>query len=131
MKLLMPSVAIAITFQVCTFVPQAIGQDDKAQAQRLHLMRPIPQSGGGRIELTASEIQRDLSNKANESIIQLKGNVEIKMITCVPTGRHDGKVCEGAMVMHADAVDYNEKTGEIDASGNVHITPHRFATAPQ
>lgn len=26
------------------------------------------------------------------------------------------------MVLHADAVDYNEATGQIDAHGNVHTT---------
>lgn len=36
---------------------------------------------------------------------------------------------EGAMVLRADAVEFNEKTGEIAASGDVLITPHR-AGAP-
>jgi lipopolysaccharide assembly outer membrane protein LptD (OstA) len=26
--------------------------------------------------------------------------------------------------MHADSVDFNEKTGEIQASGNVHVAPY-------
>lgn len=29
------------------------------------------------------------------------------------------------MVLHADVVDYNEKTHEIDAHGDVHIDPYR------
>jgi lipopolysaccharide assembly outer membrane protein LptD (OstA) len=27
------------------------------------------------------------------------------------------------MVLYADEVDYNEKSGEINARGNVHVTP--------
>jgi hypothetical protein len=127
MKLL--TLLVAIVCQSFNFVPQASCQGNKAQPDRLYLTRFIPESGGSRIELVASAVQRDLSNKASESIIQAKGNVEIKMITCTPTGRREGKVCEGAMVLHADAVEFNEKTGEIAASGHVHITPHR-AGAP-
>ena len=74
--------------------------------------------------MAASEVQRDISNKASESIIQLKGDVEIKMITCTPTAQHERKVCEGMMVLRADAAEFNEKTGEIAASGHVRITPH-------
>ena len=37
-----------------------------------------------------------------------------------------GHGCDnGAMVLHADVVDYNEKTHEIDAKGDVHIDPYR------
>jgi hypothetical protein len=32
------------------------------------------------------------------------------------------------MVLHADAVDYNEKTQEIDAHGDVRIEPYRSRT---
>jgi hypothetical protein len=120
---------VAIVCQSLTFVPRASCQDNKAQLDRLYLTRPIPEGGGGHVELAASEVQRDLSNKASESIIQLKGDVEIKMITCASTGRDERKVCGGAMVLRADAVEFNEKTGEIAASGHVRITPHR-AGAP-
>jgi hypothetical protein len=35
----------------------------------------------------------------------------------------EGNVCVGSpMVLHADAVDYNEATGQIDAHGDVHNT---------
>ena len=44
------------------------------------------------------------------------------MIMCSPGGHG----CDnGSMVLHADAVDYNEKTHEIDAHGGVHIEPYR------
>jgi lipopolysaccharide assembly outer membrane protein LptD (OstA) len=34
----------------------------------------------------------------------------------------------GSMVLHADTVDYYEKTGEIQARGDVHITPYQTAS---
>jgi lipopolysaccharide assembly outer membrane protein LptD (OstA) len=70
-------------------------------------------------------MQRDLSSRASEPVMRLKGQVEVKMITCVSVGPGDAVRCDGAMVLQADEVDYNEKTGEIDARGNVHIVPHR------
>jgi hypothetical protein len=75
--------------------------------------------------LTATSIERDLSSTAGKSVMQLKGGVQIKMITCIPTGKDDAKVCEAAMALRADEVIYNEKTGEIDARGNVHVTPQQ------
>jgi lipopolysaccharide assembly outer membrane protein LptD (OstA) len=129
MKLL--TLSIAIAFQICTLSPQAVGQDNPAQPERLHVRRPIPASGGSRVDITASEIYRDLSrdpsNVANESIIHLKGNVEVRMFACPLAAKDRSKGCSGVMLMRADAADYNEKTGEINASGNVHITP---STAP-
>lgn len=91
-----------------------------AQSEQLHLTLGAP---GGRVAITASSIERDLSSQVTAPIIQLKGNVEIRMIACLPTGKDDAVVCEGAMVLHADEASYNEKSGEISARGNVHITP--------
>jgi lipopolysaccharide assembly outer membrane protein LptD (OstA) len=68
-------------------------------------------------------MQRDLSTAATASVIQLRGNVEIRRIACLPTGKDDVVVCEGTMVLHADEVDYNEKSGEMNARGNVHVIP--------
>jgi hypothetical protein len=87
----------------------------------------FPETNPGRVELTASSIERDLSRNGSESILQLKGGVEVRMITCGrSTSRDNGVVCDkGSMILHADAVDYNEKTGEISARGNVRITPYQ------
>jgi lipopolysaccharide assembly outer membrane protein LptD (OstA) len=50
------------------------------------------------------------------------------MITCAK-GQGESFVCDkGSMVLHADTVDYDEKTGEIQASGNVRVVPYQ-ATA--
>jgi hypothetical protein len=99
-------------------VCQMMGQDN---AERLHLTLRAP---GGRVALTASSMQRDLSSAATAPIIQLKGNVEIRMIACLPTGKDDVTVCEGTVTVHADEAEYNEKSGEINARGNVRMTPH-------
>jgi hypothetical protein len=124
MKALMLSVVV-IGYFVC--VSLAIPQDNPPQPERLHLTRSFPSSSSGRVELTASSIQRDLSSKETESIFQLRGNVEVRMITCGPSsGEHDMVCDKGSMVLRADAVDYNEKTGEIQARGEVHITPFAY-----
>jgi hypothetical protein len=124
MKLLILSVAIAC--QIFAFASQAICQENKTQPERLHLTRPFPESGAGHVELTASRAERDLSSMESSSMLQLRGNVEVRMITCGPTGHDDAVVCDkGSMVLHADAVDYNEKTGEINARGDVHLAPYR------
>jgi lipopolysaccharide assembly outer membrane protein LptD (OstA) len=95
------------------------------ESPRLYFTIPSTESLG-RVELTASTAQRDLSAQLElssaeiESVLQLRGNVEVMM--CAPGGHG----CDhGSMVLHADAVDYNEKTGEIDAHGDVHINPYR------
>src|SRR5580658_4362017 len=125
MKLLTLSLAIAC--QISAFASLAVCQEKEAQLERLHLTRPFPETSPGRVELTASSIERDLSTKGSESILQLKGNVEVRMITCGRTSHDRAVLCDkGSMVLHADAVDYNEKTGEIRARGDVHLTPHQM-----
>ena len=128
MKLLMLGVAVAC--QISAFAALAMCQEKEAQPERLHLTRPFPETSPGRIELIASSIERDLSSKESESIFKLKGDVEVRMITCGRSKSHDeGVVCdEGSMMLHADTVDYNEKTGEISAHGNVHLTPYQKVT---
>ncbi len=78
------------------------------------------------MELAASQAQRDISARGAlssaeiQSVLQLRGNVEVMM--CSP-GNHG---CDyGSMVLHADAVDYNEQTHELDARGGVRIRPYR------
>ncbi len=89
MKLL--GLGIAVACQICAFGPLAICQENTTQTQR------------------------DLSSKKSASILQLRGNVEARTITCAPSGAGDRVICEGSMVLHADSVDFNETTGEIAA----------------
>lgn len=122
MKLFTLSLGLA---WVAAFIPRATCQDNRAEPGQIHVTRPIPGGRGSRVVLSASTIQRDLTNKSSEPILHLRGNVELKMITCArsPQG---AVACDGAMVLHADSVDYNEQTGSIDAQGNVHIAPHKI-----
>jgi hypothetical protein len=79
---------------------------------------PFPDGHRVIIELTASSAQRIPSNSETGTILQLRGNVEVTMIVCRPTGN----LCDKSpMVLHADGVDYNEKTGGIDPHGDVHM----------
>ena len=133
MKLLTLSVVMAC--QAFAFVPQGVCQEAKPEPDRPYLMHTKsprlhfsipPTESTGRVELTASSAERDLSaqrnisSTENEAVLQLRGNVEVMMC---PPGGHG---CDhGSMVLHADAVDYNEKTPEIDAHGDVHIDPYR------
>jgi lipopolysaccharide assembly outer membrane protein LptD (OstA) len=133
MKLLTLSVVMACL--ACAFASQGVCQAAKPEpdrpylmhtkAPRLHFSIP-PTESTGRVELTASSADRDLSAQRNtpgtenEAVLQLRGNVEVMM--CSPGGHG----CDnGAMVLQADVVDYNEKTHEIDAKGDVHIDPYR------
>jgi hypothetical protein len=95
------------------------------ESPRLYFFMPFTESRGA-VELIASSAQRDLSSLLDLSsadtrtILQLRGNVEVTM--CSPSAHG----CErGSVVLRADAVDYNEKTGEMDVRGNVHIGPLR------
>jgi hypothetical protein len=132
MKLLMLSLAIV---QVLAIVPNGVCQEkqpppnrpylEHKESPRLHFLTPYSR-GNGRVELAASSAQRDvrapggLSSAEVESVLQLRGNVEVMM--CSPGNRG----CErGSIVLHADAVDYNEETRELTAHGDVRIKPYR------
>ncbi len=129
MKLL--TLGVAVACQISAFAALAMCQEKEAQPERLHLTRPFPETSPGRVELTASSIERDLSSKKSESIYQLKGNVEVRMVTCGRGSHGNSMVCDqGSMMLHADAVDYNEKTGEISARGNVRLTPYQVPQRP-
>jgi lipopolysaccharide assembly outer membrane protein LptD (OstA) len=113
MKLLMLSIAIAC--QLSPLASRAACQESKSQPERLHFAFSFPQGHKVLFELTAMNAQRVLSS----SVLRLTGNVEVRMTTCPPQGH----VCIASpMVLHADAVDYNEATGQMDAHGDVHTT---------
>ena len=94
------------------------------EPQRLYFLMP-PTESTGAVELAASTAQFTLSPQPHltsaevDSILQLRGNVQVTM--CAPS-QHG---CEKwSIVLRADAVDYNEKTREMDAHGDVHIDPY-------
>jgi lipopolysaccharide assembly outer membrane protein LptD (OstA) len=84
-----------------------------------------PTESTGRVELTASTAQFTLSPQPHltsaevDSILQLRGNVRVTM--CAPSQHGCDK---WAIVLRADVVDYNDRTREIDAHGDVHIDPY-------
>ena len=131
----LPMLSVVMACQVFTLASQGVCQEAKPQPDRPYLMHtksPLlhflisPTESTGRVELTASSAERDLSAQRNisstetETVLQLRGNVEVMMC---PPGGHG---CDnGSIVLHADAVDYNEKTHEIDARGDVHVEPYQ------
>ena len=131
MKLLLLSLTMGC--QAFAFPSQGVCQEkvpppnrpylEHTESPRLHFMTP-PTGTTGRLEFAASSAQLDLiaplglSSAEMESLLQLRGSVEVMM--CSPDG-----CSHGSMVLRADAVDYHEKTHEIDAQGDVHIDPYR------
>jgi hypothetical protein len=116
MRLLLLSVAMVC--QVFAFASRSVCQEAQPHPERLHFSIPFPNGHKVIYELVASSAQRVPSSTEAESVLQLRGNVEVTMITCRPTGN----VCDKSpLVLHADAVDYNEKTGQIDTHGDAQI----------
>jgi hypothetical protein len=95
------------------------------ESPRLYFTVPASE-GIGRVEFVASSAElnllspADLSSADTRAVLQLRGNVEVTMCSPVKSG------CDkGVLVLHADAVDYNEKTGDMDVRGDVHLGPYR------
>ena len=94
-------------------------------AQELkHLTVPTTTNAQG-ISAAAIEVVRDLPYN---SIIHLKGSVEIKTPVCVRVGPDNALHCDGSIVLHADEADLNEDSGQIDARGNVTVTRVTYPT---
>lgn len=130
MKLL--AIVVAMGCQAVVFASTAVCQENNSQPSRPHLAYTespqlhftIHTTDTGRVDFVASSADRtltttpDLTSAVIQSVLQLRGNVRV---TICPPGGHG---CDaGVMVLHADTVDYNEKTGEIDAHGDVRIDP--------
>jgi lipopolysaccharide assembly outer membrane protein LptD (OstA) len=74
------------------------------------------------ISVRALNIERPLNYGG---IIHLKGDVEIRMPTCVPGAKPGELNCNGEIVIHADEADLHEDTGQVQPRGNVTVTPQR------
>src|SRR5436190_15299054 len=90
------------------------GQPKHLSVATLHGKRPVT--------VKALSIERGLHYGA---VIHLKGDVEIQTPVCLPVGKRGALVCEGSMILRADEADLHEDTGEIEARGNVRVTPLR------
>jgi len=114
------SVYAAIVFCLVSMGPKAPAQDYPA-GQMKHLS--VATLRGNRpVSVQALSIERGMHYG---DVIHLKGQVEIKTPFCMATGKNGELVCAGHMVLRADEADLHEDTGEIEARGNVRVTPMR------
>jgi hypothetical protein len=105
-----------IAILVCTIT---IGAQDQAGTQQKHLSLPIV--GNPRpFAASALEIDREIPYP---SVIHLKGDVQIRMPVCVVTGPGWTHQCAGEIVVSATEADVHEDTGQIEAKGEIRVTP--------
>lgn len=64
------------------------------------------------------------------TVVYLKGNVEVKTPVCPLVGKKPAKACDSYMVLHADAAEFHEDTGQIEAHGNVSVVPLAHESKP-
>lgn len=114
MKLLLLCVAMACQLFACASL--CVCQETKAQPDRLHFLFAFPDGHKVIFNMEASSAQRIPSTAETGDVLQLRGNVELTMKACV-----DKECRRTPVVLHADGVDYNVKTGEIHTQGDVHI----------
>ena len=114
---------LTLVLVVCQFAVVAVAPLATCHENRLHLTEFLPETNPGRLEVRALSAERDVSD-SGAKILHLRGDVEVRMITCGPDAKGVVVCDRGSMVMHADSVDFNEKTGEIQANGNVHVAPY-------
>ena len=89
------------------------------QSDTKHVMIS-PQNATLPVQMEALSVERGLPYP---SVAMLKGNVRIKTPVCLPVGPNNRVICDGYMIVRADAAEFDEKTGEIRAQGNVVVTP--------
>jgi hypothetical protein len=111
--------AVAVVLMLVTM--QWTRAQDKQEPQLKHLTAS-PANFVRPAFLTALSIERGVEYP---SLVRLKGSVEIKTPVCLPVGNNSALVCDGEMIIRADAAEFDEGTGEIEAHGHVHITPLR------
>jgi hypothetical protein len=130
----LPILSLMVVCLSFIYAPKGVSQQQNPQPERPYLTHTEPPrlyfsmpptESIGRVELAASNAQFTFSPQPSltsaevDSVLQLRGNVKVTM--CAPS-RYG---CEKwSVVLRADAVDYNEKTREIDAHGHVHIDPY-------
>jgi hypothetical protein len=102
MKLLI--FAASIVFLTVVFLPRIAGQNAPGPIKYI-AAAPLNGTRGG-ARLGAVSIEREVSYP---SVVHLNGSVEIRT---------------NGFILHADKADYNERTGEVEASGTVRVTPY-------
>lgn len=76
-----------------------------------HIQTTLPNSRNW-VRFAALSVSRDWT----ESVVHLRGNVQVEMSESSKPTSHQ------VIILKADAVEYHEKTGEIDPYGNVRLT---------
>jgi hypothetical protein len=112
-------------FFVCilAFLRLAIGQVNPPEMK--HIVIPQPNGSRG-VALAALSIERGVEFP---TVVKLSGNVEIKTPVCIPSPKKGANMlCDGDMVVHADEAEFHEDTGQIEAHGNVTVTPMKHRT---
>jgi lipopolysaccharide assembly outer membrane protein LptD (OstA) len=129
----LPVLSVLVACLPFLAAPRGLGQQQNPQPERpylihtespqLHFFVP-PTDSTGAVDLAAANAQLTFGPEPNltsaevDSILQLRGNVQVKICSLSRYG------CEkGSLLLRANAVDYNEKTHEIDANGDVRIVP--------
>ncbi len=98
----------------------AVAQEAPESMKHLSVA-PQDGSANGQATVSARSIEREGGYPA---LIRLKGDVEIRTPVCFKTGKStDETVCHGYTVVRADAAEYHEDTGEIEAHGKVTVVP--------
>ena len=110
----MKVLAAAAVFALVGSIPVAIGQDSPSEDK--HLIIPSNENRG--VRLSALNIVRQYP-----TVVFLKGNVEIKIPVCLPVGKKRAPVCDGFTIVRADEATFHQDTGQIEAHGNVAVTP--------
>jgi len=108
-----------IAFAVVLVLAPAFAQENPAAVKRLAV---APLTGARGVTVAARSIEREAEYP---SVIHLKGDAEIRMPVCFSNGKKGALVCTGDTIVRADEAEYHEDTGEIEAHGNVRVTPLR------
>jgi hypothetical protein len=107
----------AMPLLLCIIAISTTAQENTAELKHF---TAAPLNGSRPVSLTALSIEH---GSEYPRVIGMKGSVEIKTPVCLPVGKKGASVCDGEMVVHADEAEFHEDTGEIQARGNVQITP--------
>ena len=112
---------VSATMLLFVIIPPRTTAQDKEVAELKHVTT-TPLNAMRPASMAAISIERGTQYP---SVIRLKGSVEIKTPVCLPVGKNGAPVCDGDMIVRSDEAEYHEDTGEIQAHGNVQITPLR------
>ena len=116
----MHRIALLLAVASITCILTALSQQNPTEGRKFVM---VPTMAGSRPVAVAA---LNISHGANyPASVHLTGDVEIKTPVCLPTGRNSKLVCDGSMIVRADDAVLHEDTGEIEAHGNVVITPLR------